>query len=362
MARTAGKRSAKPSTPAPSTIPTTTPPEPFRRLPVSVQPLASTLPTDHIYLVHLDRTPVDVKRRLFGVPILLNLAITLGLCLRIYHAAPVYLQQIITVFGYDTPYKVDTNVRPFSELLSITTTRFLLLTFDFALFRLLGSWPKEFVFGSKSSRSVGPVGWRQKVWFREIEVVVRKGRIWDMPLLVGNDDTDKTWSTQDELTIKFKIEPAMQPASTGKSALMLLDKNYDLDYKGMIDAHRMINDGRLKIEDLDGIALVFYQKQWLMWKVREDEEMPIMDPVQENTLQKFKKKLTDLGQEDVFFRWIEIVQYETSQPGGFTESRQTEAMRELKKLLTDRRVDYATFWEDIGGQKGLPGFAQGSGG
>ena len=365
MARPAGKRPTKASAPtAPTkTSPLTSasgPPAPFKHLHASLQPLASTLPANHVYLVHLDRTPVDLKRRVFVVPVLLNLAITLGLCLRIYYAAPAYLQQLITIFGYDTAYSVDTKALSLNDAMSVVGTRFMLIFFDYALFVLLGSWPKEFVFGSKLSRFTGPWEWRRKVWFKETEVIVRRGRNWDIPLLEGNEEGSKTWSTQDELTIKFKVEPAMQPSYAGKSGLLLLNKDWDLDFRAMVDAHRMLNDERLKIEDLDGIALVFHQKQWLAWKVREETTMPVANPEQESVLQKFKEKLTSLGKEDVFFRWIEIVQYETSQPGGFTEGRQVASMQELRKLLTDRGVDYEAFWDAIGGQKGLPGFDWGS--
>jgi hypothetical protein len=363
MARTAGKRSAKASVPAApaANSPSNTssgPPAPFKQIPSSIQPFVSTLPTDHIYLVHLDRTPVELKRRVFLVPVLLNLAITLGLCVRIYYAAPVYLQQIITIFGYDTAYSVDTASNSLGDLMSIVATRFSLLSFDYALFALLGSWPKEFLFGSKSSRFAGPWDWRRNVWFKETEVVVRQGRNWDTPLLEETEEGTKTWTTQDELTIKFKIEPAMRPSYASKTGLLLLDKDWNLDFKAMVDAHRMVKDGRLKMEDLEGIALVHYQKQWLFWKVNEDTEIPASNPERESVLQKFRDKLMSLGQEDVFFRWIEIMQFETSQPGGLTEARQAAAMQDLKKMLTNRGVDYAAFWKDIGGQKGLPGLDQ----
>ena len=363
MARAGGKKSAKASTQASTTSTTPSrpqagPPAPFKHVAPSLQPLVSTLPTNHVYLVHLDRTPVDLKRRVFIVPVLLNLTIILGLCVRIYFAAPAYLEQIITIFGFDTAYSVDPKSRPAGDLMSIVSSRFILIFIDYALFALLGSWPKEFLFGSRTSRFVGPRAWRQKVWFKEIEVIVRRGRSWDTPLLEGNDKGTKTWSTSDELTINVKVEPAMRPSYVGKSGLLLLDKDWDLDYKAMLDAHRMIKDGRLKMEDLDDVALVYYQKQWLSWKVHEDTQLPVGNPKHEGVLKDFREKLTKLGEEDVFFRWIEIVQYETSQPGGFTKGRQAEAKEQFKKLLTDRRVDYEAFWNDIGGEKGLPGFDQ----
>jgi hypothetical protein len=370
MARTAGKKSGKglnaaTTTPTSKTSSTTTisttaktasgPPAPFILVPPALQPLTSTLPTNHVYLVHLDRTPVDLKWRVFKVPVLLNLFIVFGLCVRVYYAAPAYLEQIITIFGFDTSYSVRTSTESTGDLISMVSARFFLVFIDYALFALIGSWPREFIFGSKVSRFVGPWGWRRKVWFEETEIIVRRGRFWDTPLVETDDKSTKTWTTQEELTIKFKLEPAIQPSYVAKSGLLLLDKDWDLDFKAMLDAHRMVKDGRLKLEDLDGVALVYYQKQWLSWKVREEIVVPVTNPEAERVLQNFREKLTGLGQEDVFFRWIEIVQYETSLLGGFTEARQVSAVKELTELLTNRGVDCESFWTDIGGHKGLPG-------
>ena len=169
MARNAGKRSSKHPLPPQQHLPLL-PPTQAHQLHSDMflhpcKPLASTLPTNHVYLIHLDRTPIDLKRRRLHVPVLLNLSIVLGLCLRIYFAAPVYFEQIITIFGYDTAYSIDPKSRRMGDLMNIVSSRFILIFIDYALFALLGSWPKEFLFGSKSSRFVGPWQWRQKVWF-----------------------------------------------------------------------------------------------------------------------------------------------------------------------------------------------------
>lgn len=142
--------------------------------------------------------------------------------------------------------------------------------------------------------------------------------------------------------------------------MLLLDRDWDLDFKAMVDAHRMVMDGRLKMDDPNGVALVYYQKQWLVWNINAETAMPATNPEGDAVLQRFKERLTTLGQEDVFFRWIEIVQYETSQQGGFSEARKASATQELKKLLSDPGVDYSSVLDEIGGLKGLPGFEQSS--
>ncbi|EXJ86707.1 hypothetical protein A1O3_03660 [Capronia epimyces CBS 606.96] len=364
MARTGGKRAAKstvPSTPSSSSKTQSNtpsgPPAPFQYAPASLLPFVSTLPTDHIYLVHFDNTPASLKKRVFLVPVLLNLVIILGLCIRVYYAAPVYLEQLITIFGYDTSYKVDTKTARAGELMNAVSSRTFLLMVDYAIFVLIGSWPREFFFGSRTSRFAGPWQWRWTLGFQDTEIIVRRGRRWDTPLLVEDTpDQVKSWKIDEELTIKVKVEAAMRTSYLAKTGYLLLDKDWDLDFKAMLDAQRLVQKGAVQAEDLEHLTLVHYQKKWLVWRVHELPQAGLKDKPQDDMLEIFMSKLAVLGAEDVFYRWIEIVQFETSQPGGFTEGRQAEALRELKSLLTKKKVDYAAFWEEIGGQAGLPGF------
>lgn len=53
---------------------------------------------------------------------------------------------------------VDTKTRAFGDLISLVVNIFMLIFFDYALLALLGSWPKEFLFGSKVSRFWGALG------------------------------------------------------------------------------------------------------------------------------------------------------------------------------------------------------------
>ncbi|KIV94916.1 hypothetical protein PV10_02636 [Exophiala mesophila] len=333
-------------------------PKPFEYAPASLRPLTSTLSTDHFYLVHLDHTPVELKKRVFVVPILLNLVIVVGLCLRVYYATPIYIQQIITIFGYDTPYKVDTSNASAGELINTLSSRFFLFMLDYFIFVIIGSWPREFVFGSKTLRFTGPFQWRRTLGFQETEIIVRRGRRWDTPLLdTGIPDVTKTWKVDEELTINVKVEAAMRTTYLAKTGYLLLDRDWDLDFKAILDAHKLVDQGTLKSKDLDNLALVYYQKHWLVWRVHEAPVISAKDAASDSMLETFRNKLVELGAEDVFYRWIEIVQYETSRPGGFNEGRQAEAMQELRTLLKSRGLDDVQFWEDIGGKAGLPGFS-----
>lgn len=65
-----------------------------------------------------------------------------------------------------------------------------------------------------------------------------------------------------------------------------------------------------------------------------------------------------MGKENLFFRWIELIQYESSQPGGFTLQRQVSAMDKAKKLFQEQGVDFEAFIRSIGGVESFPGFNQ----
>ena len=64
-----------------------------------------------------------------------------------------------------------------------------------------------------------------------------------------------------------------------------------------------------------------------------------------------------MGKESLFFRWIELIQYESSQPGGFIPQRQADAVSKAKQLFENAGVDFEEFMHSIGGLDGVPGLA-----
>jgi hypothetical protein len=339
-----------------STANSSKPPQKSRELPspfVSPSPsldhdFLSTLPQSHVYLVHVDTTPATLKRRIFLVPVCMNLLITVGLVVRAYFALPVYFALLIATLGYASEAKVDIQQSNYSALLGITASRTMLLLGDYILFSLLGSWPRDFFFGSEESRYGSPSKWRWNLGFRDKEIIVRSSKKWDENLVPN-------WALDDELTLKYKIMPAVQKEKLVKSGFLLLDKDWDLDFTAMLNAHRLVDAGKLKLDDFEKAVLVYHQpiKSWMIWEIGR-EEMP-KTAEQRDTLLKFRDKLTAIGHEDLFYRWVELVQYESTMPGGFTEGRQATAMREARRMFTEAGVDFAKFWMEIGGSQGMPG-------
>ena len=62
-----------------------------------------------------------------------------------------------------------------------------------------------------------------------------------------------------------------------------------------------------------------------------------------------------MGKESLFFRWIELIQYESNQPGGFTAERQSQAVTKAKALFQEQDVDFDAFLTSIGGIESFPG-------
>ncbi|KAF3359428.1 hypothetical protein VdG1_05181 [Verticillium dahliae VDG1] len=64
----------------------------------------------------------------------------------------------------------------------------------------------------------------------------------------------------------------------------------------------------------------------------------------------FRDALAAVGKEDLFFRWIEIVQYESTQPGGFGPERQVDAAKKIRDLFSNEGIDFDEFWKESVGE------------
>lgn len=340
------------------------PPAPFELAPQSILPLADCLPKDHIFVIHSEDTPSALRRQAFLVPVLLNLIITALLCLRLIYAVPVYLEQMITILGYETQWTVRPKTLSWLDLFGILAQRTLLLSLDYVIFGFIGRWPWEFLFGDRHGRYVGGVGWKWHVGFnRALEPVVRRGRKWDVPILATEKERkkqrkpEKSWSKEEELLVYTKCSEALRKINTSKNALSLLDRDWDLDYCAMVDATELLDQGSIKIADLDHVVLVPWNGRWFCWYPHRTTDTGVTPAAaeQDAQLERFKKLLIELGCEDVFYRWIEIIQYETNQPGAMTSKKKHEAEQELRRMLRDRKRDDEAFVASIGGANAIPG-------
>jgi len=65
-----------------------------------------------------------------------------------------------------------------------------------------------------------------------------------------------------------------------------------------------------------------------------------------------------LGKENLFFRWIEIIQYESTQPGGLSGQRRNEVLAKAQDIFQAQGIDFGDFVTSIGGIEAFPGFGQ----
>ena len=338
-------------------------PAPFSLAPDNLKPFLSTLDPNHVYIISLDSHPRDLKRRIFAVPLLLNLFLTIVLIYRLQYAIPTYLAIFAAILGYDSPAKVNTKDMDAISILMLGGERALMFIGDFVLVRFIAMWPWGFFLGLNGEAS--PIGWRRWVGIRDVEIVVRRSRKWDVPLFKKDDDSGELrgavkdqWldEGQEGQVFAERITPAVSYSWVkNKTSYLMLDKNWDLFFMGMLKAHALVDEGRNKIEDFKTAVLVHSEQSgWLSWEVwREHEEGS--DDEGTKKLQRVKDKLTIMGKENLFFRLIEVIQSETSQPGPFTVDKQAKAVQSIKEEFLRREVDYDEFWNDLGGIESMPG-------
>ena len=285
---------------------------------------------------------------MFIIPLLLNLAITAAIIYRIYLGYSTYPDILLAVLQYSSPASVDTSAESWRSIFSILGRRTLTFLIDYLLLTLFLPWPIRFC--------LGPAKWRRAIGFQAIEIIVRKSRLWSEAL------EPRTWIRDDEATMKERIMPAIKPPRLQKTGHLLVDADWDLDFLAMIRAHDLVGRNKLRFEDFQTSVLVYggYDKGWLVWCVGDEqgsaeggESTRFPSPSSRNKIVAYKNKLTSMGKEDLFFRWVELIQYESTQPGGFTPDKQQSAMGQVRQLFEDHEVDFEKFWADVGGVEGI---------
>jgi len=162
---------------------TSTIPPPFTPAPSFLSPLLSTLRKEHVYITPIDLHPAWFKRRIFTVPVLLNLVILALLLWRTITILPWYAAILVsslsqTSSGFRTS---STDPDTWKSFASTVTLRALTFLLDYLLIAIMWPWPLSFFL----ERPHSPVSWRWVVGFREQEVVVRESRKWGAEALVG---------------------------------------------------------------------------------------------------------------------------------------------------------------------------------
>ncbi|KAI1346728.1 hypothetical protein F5Y01DRAFT_297182 [Xylaria sp. FL0043] len=318
------------------------PPAPYKRPPEVLQPIIDTFDEKHVYIIHLDNKPRDFKRRIFMVPVLMNIAIVALFAWRVYYISPYYLSLVTSAMGYWNETTMFVDEMTWEEIIPEVGRRTATFMIDTLLAVFLWPWPIEFCFGQQHGN---PVAWRRAVGFRDREIVVRRSRKWSEKMGdVVNDGEDGTNAARSYFLARVNMATA--PMVLGeKTGYVLMDGDWDLDWGAMMDATKMVDEKMAAIEAFTLVILV-YQEDW-GWLVADLKgEALAQEDGRRRQIFTFRDALAGIGKEDLFYRWIEIVQFESSQPGGFGPERQERAAKEIRELFLKEGIDFDQFWKD----------------
>jgi hypothetical protein len=316
------------------------PPAPFKEPPEVLQPFVETLDDRHVYITHIDNKPADFKRRMFLVPVAMNLAIAALFLWRLWYITPYYLRVLVSVLGYPNEMTIVPAEMTWEELIPELGRRSGTFILDFLLFVFLWPWPVQFAMAQENGN---PVEWRWQVGFRDREVVVRRSRSWDESIrdVVHNNEGRSLFMSH----VGMATAPMLLNEKTG---YLLMNKEWDLDWKGMVDATTMVDKKMAAIEAFKSVVLVHHSEYgWLSVDLRQKDNAEEEERRQQ--IFAFRDALSALGKEDLFYRWIEIVQFESSQPGGFTKEKQVQVADQIREMFDKQGVNFDQLWKEAVG-------------
>ncbi|KXJ89255.1 hypothetical protein Micbo1qcDRAFT_165317 [Microdochium bolleyi] len=317
-------------------------PEGFQRPPADLKPFLDLLSEKHVYIAHIDNQPAEFKRKIFAVPVLMNLAVSILFLWRVWYIAPWYLKLLASVL--DLPNELTLNIydMEWNELLMEIARRTFTFALDFMLSMFLWPWPVEFFLKLPGGN---PVMWRYNIGFRDREIIVRRSRSWDRAL----GDVVKDLNSRGLLNMH--VGTATSPVLLNeKTGYLLINAEWELDWNAMVDATSLLDQKLVKFLSFDTVVLVFHEEYgWLCVELDKAETVNADERTKQKNIFAFRDALRSLDKEDLFYRWIELVQYESSRPGGFTAERQIQAAEQIRELFKTENVDFDELWlESVG--------------
>ncbi|UKZ66960.1 uncharacterized protein TrAtP1_008125 [Trichoderma atroviride] len=316
------------------------PPAPFKRPPEVLAPFISELSEKHVYITHIDAKPPAFKRKMFLVPVALNVAVAVLFVWRMYHILPWYWKLLMTGWGHTNETRFNSKEATWSELGWEILKRGIVMFIDFMLFVFVWPWPVEFALG----RSHGnPTRWRLNVGFRNKEIYVRRSRDWDLMLRdIFKDENAK------KILLAYTQEATSPLLQEQKTGYLLMNSKWDLDWNLMILAHKLVDKKEIALEAFKNVILVFHHDYgWIC----HDLKMGIAAEEEDRRRQifAFRDVLTAMGKENLFYRWIEVVQFESTQPGGFGPEKQEAAAKKIREMFEAENINFDELWKEAVG-------------
>ncbi|KAH0493258.1 hypothetical protein TgHK011_008172 [Trichoderma gracile] len=318
------------------------PPAPFKRPPEVLEPFIRELSQKHIYITHVDAKPAAFKRKMFLVPVAMNVAVALLFVWRMYAILPWYWKILMSGWGHPNETTFPFHEASWSELAWEVWKRGIVMFVDFMLFVFVWPWPVEFTMAKAHGN---PVRWRWNVGFRDKEIYVRRSRDWDTMLrdIFKDADSHKILLAYTQQATK----PMLQEQKTG---YLLMNDKWDLDWNLMVLAHKMVDSKEAALDAFRTVILVYHQDYgWMCHDLKQG--IAAEEDERRRQVFAFRDALTALGKENLFYRWIEIVQFESTQPGGFGPEKQEEAAKKIRELFEAENIDFDQLWKDTVGTK-----------
>jgi len=319
------------------------PPPPFKPVPDSLELFYSSLSTRHIYIAHVDAKPRDLKRKIFLVPVLMNIAVALLFVWRVWYIGPYYVDLLTSSLGYENNTTMRAEDLSYYELAAVIGRRTFTFILDLCLVIFVWPWPVEFCF----ARGGSPVSWRWAVGFRDKEIYVRRSREWDRHVQSMLDNTNERNLLLSR--IRLATSPMLIQDKTG---YLTMNGDWDLDWGAMVHATALVDDKKMSLDDFRTLVLVHSDKYGWICQELFAGESPQEDQ-RRRQIFAFREALASMDKEDVFFRWIELVQFEASRPGGIGP-KQEEVADKVKQLFTSNGIEFESFWRDAMAAQGLP--------
>jgi hypothetical protein len=286
--------------------------------------------------------------KIFMVPVLMNILITAGILWRIASIGPFYMKICFSLMGQYNDVTIDTTNMPLNTLLYEILQRTMVFMVDLLIYVFIWPWPRDFFAG----RTIGnPIAWRFGVGFREKEIIVRRSRKWDRT--IGNVLNEESSGAQ---LMFSNVQQAVNPIwMNEKTGYLMLNNQWELDWRAMVTATKLVDKKKMDLDEFKTTILIHHTEFGWMAMVTAEAGGSIAEEEGRRKIMAFKNELTALGKENLFFRWIELVQFESSKPAGFGPERQQETMAKAKAMFEAQGVEFDKFWTKIGGFKGMPG-------
>jgi hypothetical protein len=322
---------------------TVEPPAPFKRPHEVLEPFIAGLDKNHVYITHIDSKPTPFKRKIFMVPVAMNLAVAAAFVWRMYSALPWYFALFITTFLRPDDSTFNPENESWNAISVEIAKRGLIFLADLLLFIFVWPWPLEFTLAYKHG---SPMRWRWNVGFREKEIYVRRSRDWDS--LLGDFLKEENGKKILLSLIRQATAPMLQEQKTG---YLLMDGRWDLDWAAMVHAHKLVDKKDVALEAFKTIVLVYHEDyNWLVYDLKAG--ISADEDLKRRQVFAFRDALTTLGKENLFYRWVETVQFETSQPGGFGPEKQEAVAQKIRELFQEGGVDFDAVWKEANGTEG----------